>query len=202
MHQPFLSILEQAATQTGNYTGYEDLLQEQQSAFMKYIQRCFNSDLSAPKRFQFLRTADFKLDELHLKYAKIVQEKSAHFYHFWSMLIVNTRRFIAIDVETLEFQRKCPAHMLVEPDNAHTFPPCNWAAQRTDLLEAIFGIFQADVIRLKDGSRSSFTLFAQEIGNIFGITINHPHDEMRKVLSQKKSDTVFQPCNFSHEGEK
>jgi len=58
-------------------------------------------------------------------------------------------------------------------------------------MEAIVGFFQADVIRLQDGSRSSFALFAKEIGNIFGITFNHPHDEMRRILNRKKNQTPF-----------
>ena len=58
-------------------------------------------------------------------------------------------------------------------------------------MKAIVGIFQANVIRLKDGNRPPFSLFAQEIGNIFGITINRPHNEMQKVLRRKRDQTPF-----------
>jgi hypothetical protein len=189
--QPFLLSLEQAAEQTGNLPDCENLLQEQQSDFMKYVQSCFCSGVSAPKRFQFMKTADYKLDRIHLKYADHLNENNPDFYRFWSLLIVDTRKFVTIGIDTLEFQAKCPAFMLAEPEQAHTFPPCKWTAQRSDLMEAITGIYQADVIRLIDGSRPSFALFVKEIGNIFGITFVNPHEEMRKVLNRKKGQTPF-----------
>jgi len=187
--QPFLLSLQQSAQQKDNHQDYEVLLQEQQNEFKEYVQNCFDSEMAAPKRFQFLRRADYELDSIHLRYAGNIEENNANFYRFWSMLIVDTRRFIAIGVDTLNFQAICPAHML--PEAVQSFPSCNWTAQRSDLMEAIVGFFQADCIRLQDGSRPSFALFAKAIGNVFGITFNHPHDEMRKILNRKREQTPF-----------
>jgi len=190
-NQPFLLSLKQATKQICDYQDdYEIVLQEQQDEFKEYVQNYFNSDVAAPKRFQFLKTADYKLERIHLMYADAIRENNTDFYRFWSMLITDTRRFISIGIDTLNFQAICPAHMLTD-EHARKFPLCNWTAQRSDLMEAIVGFFQADIIRLQDGSRPSFALFAKEIGSIFGITYNNPHFEMRKILNRKREQTPF-----------
>ena len=81
--------------------------------------------------------------------------------------------------------------MLAEDDEQPDFPLCNWTAQRADLMEIIVGIYQADVIRMQDGSRPTFTHFARAIGHVFGITFKNPHEEMRKVLKRTIRQTPF-----------
>jgi hypothetical protein len=189
--QPFLLSLEQAAEQTDNYTDYETLLQKQQIEFLKYLENIFDSGISAPKRFQFLRTADVILESILLMYRDVIKKHDADFHRFWSMLITNTRRYVSIGIEMLEFQSHCPAQMLAEPEQSHTFPLCKWTANHKDLMELIVGVFQIDVIRLQDGSRPSFALFAKAIGSVLGIDFNHPHNEMQRVLNRKKDQTPF-----------
>ena len=190
-NQPFLQSLQQIADKTGNSFDYETVLHEQQDSFKEYVQQCFNSGVAAPKRFQFLKTADNKLCRIHLEYADKIKEADVEIYRLWVMLIDDARSFIAIGIDTLRFQQKCPAHMLVEEQPAGSFPLCNWTAQRSDLMEAIVALFLMDVIRLKDGSRPSFALFAKEIGGIFGITFINPHAEMKKIFNRKKNLTPF-----------
>jgi hypothetical protein len=161
--------MEQAATQTGDYTDYKALLQTQQGEFLKYVQEWFDFSISAPKRFQFLRAVQYKLDSIRLKYADIIQERNADFFRYWSLLITDTWQFVSIGVDTLGFQSNCTAQMLAEPEQSHTFPLCKWNAGRKDLMELIVGIYQTDAIRLQDGCRPSFALFAKAIGNVLGI---------------------------------
>ena len=189
-NQPFFSLLEQAANQTVSYRDFEPLLKEQQCHFKEDVEERFFSGLSAPKRFYFLTDVDYDLCRIRKEYASQIREADADFFRFWSMMIDDARHFVAIGIKTLKFQAQCPAHMLTE-EHARKFPLCNWTAQRSDLMEAIVGFFQADVIRLQDGSRPSFALFAKEIGSLFGITFNHPHDEMRRIINRKKNLTPF-----------
>jgi hypothetical protein len=189
--QPFLLSLEQAAAQTGDYTGYEALLEEQQSAFLQYVEDFFDADIAARKRFQFLKTVQQRLDFIRLKYSDTVKERNADFHRSWSLLITDTWQIASVGVKTLEFQSRCPSHMLAETEQSHTFPLCKWNASRSDLMELIVGVYQADVIRLQDDSKPSFALFAKETGAVFGITFSNPHDEMRKILTRKKTQTPF-----------
>jgi hypothetical protein len=187
--QPFLLSLKEAAKQTGGFPVYETLLQEHQSAFQDYLYESCQSNIPAPKRYYFLKNADYQLSRLRLMYGDKIKKRDVDFFRFWSMLIMDTRWYINIGVETLKFQADCPAHMLTEP--SQTFPAYRWTASRNDLTEAITGFFQADVIRLHDGSRTSFVPFAKSIGNFFGITYSNPHEEMRKILNRKKHQTPF-----------
>jgi hypothetical protein len=190
-NQPFLLSMEQAASQTGDYTDYEALLRKQQGAFLKYVEEWFDFGIAAPKRFRFLKTVECKLDTIQATYTDIIREHDANFHRFWSLLIDNTRKFVSIGVETLKFQSKCPSHILTETEHLHKFPSCNWTANRSDLMELIAGIYQADVIKLQDGSKPSFALFAKEIGAVFGLTFSNPHEETRKILNRKKNQTPF-----------
>jgi len=188
-NQPFLLLLRQAVEQTGDFQGYETLLQERQSAFKEYVYEYYSSEMPAPKRFYFLKRADYEVCIIRQKYSKKIKEKDENFYQFWEMMIDDTLRFISIGVDTLEFQRKCPAHMLTE--TVQSFPACIWTAHKIDLMEAMVGLHQIDAIRLQDGSRPSFPLFVQSIGNIFGITFDDPKKEAHKVLTRKKNPTPF-----------
>jgi len=198
--QPFLFTLEQAAThlrlhnnckQTVDYRAFEALLKEQKRDFKEYVEECFFSDLSAHKRFYFLKSIEDELYEIHQNYADIIRDDDARFYQFWIKIVDDARRHIKIGIDVLKYQRKCPPHLLVDAEKTRTFPLCNWTAQRADLMEAIVGIYQTDVIRLHDGSRPSFAVFAKEIGALFGITFSNPHEEMRKILNRKKNQTPF-----------
>ena len=188
---PFLSSLAEVAQQTGDYQQYEALLLEQQNSFDEGISEYFKSSKIASTRFFCLRIAYEELYQIQKTYGEKIKENNADFHRFWSELIESTRRFIVVSVETLRFQRKCPPHMLEDDDEQLTFPLCNWTAQRTDLMEIIVGIYQADIIRMPDGSRPSFTHFTRAIGHVFGITFKNPHDEMRKILNRKKNQTPF-----------
>jgi hypothetical protein len=183
--------MEQAATQTGDCTDYETLLQKQQGAFLKYVEEWFDAAIAAPKRFRFLKTVECKLETIQLMYTDIIKKHDADFYRFWSLLITTTRQFVSIGVETLEFQSNCSAYMLAEPEQSQMFPLCKWTANRKDLMEIIVGIYQTDVIRLQDGCRPSFALFAKAIGNVLGIEYSNPHAEMQKVLNRKRDQTPF-----------
>jgi len=186
---PFLLSMQQAVEKTGDWDGYETLLQEQQDAFKDYLNEYFNSEMPAPKRFQFLKRAEYEVSRINRKEADKIRQTGEKFFGFWSMMIEDTLQFISIGVKTLEFQRKCPAHMLTE--TVQSFPACIWTAHKIDLMEAMVGLHQIDAIRLQDGSRPSFPLFAQSIGNIFGITFDDPKKEAHKVLARKKNPTPF-----------
>jgi hypothetical protein len=188
-NQPFLLSLRQAVEQTGDLQGYEALLQEQQSAFKEYLQTSCDTEMPAPKRYQFLKTADYQLSRLRLLCGDKIKEKDVDFFRVWSMLIMDTRWFINVGVETLKFQAECPAHLLTEP--SQTFPEFKWMGSRNDLTEAFTGLYLVDVIRLKDGSRPSYVLFAKFFGSFFGIPYSNPHDEMRRILNRKKNPTPF-----------
>ena len=101
-----------------------------------------------------MKTADDKLDRKHLKYADHLNENNPDFYRFWSLLISDTRKFVTNGIDTLVFQAKSPVFMLAEPKQAHAFLPCKWTAQRSDLMEAITSIYQADVIHTLTAIRS------------------------------------------------
>ena len=189
-NKPFLYSLEQAATQTDDYREFEALLKEQKRDFRDYVEEFFLSDLAAHKRFYFLKIIEDKLYEIHRDFGDSIRDSDERFFQFWIKMIDDAQRFVNIGVETLQFQVTCPAHMLAE-EKTRTFPLCNWTANRSDLMEAIVGIYHADVVRLKDGSRPSFAVFVKEIGNIFGITFNNPYEYMRKILIRKKSQTPF-----------
>jgi len=189
-NQPFFSLLEQAANQTVDLRDFEQLLKEQQSLFKEDLKNRFFSGLSAPKRFYFLSNVDNDLCRIHHEFADKIRDADADFYRFWAMLIDDTRHFVVVSLKTLKFQAKCPDHMLAD-EHARTFPICNWTGKRSDLMEAIAGIYQADVIRLQDGKRPSFAVFAKEIGNVFGVTFSNPHLEMRKILNRKRDPTPF-----------
>ena len=188
---PFLSSLVQAAQHTGDYQEYKALLLEQHISFEDCISEYFKSGKIATKRFFCLRIADEELYQIHKTYGKKIKESNADFYRFWSELIDNTRRFIAISVETLRFQTKCSPQMLAEEDEQQSIPLCKWTAQRSDLMEIIVGVYLADIIRMPDGNAPSFSLFARAIGHVFGHTFKNPHEEMRKILLRKKNQTPF-----------
>jgi hypothetical protein len=145
--------------------------------------------MPAPKRFHFLKRADFEMCNLRQKYSDKIRENSENFYQLWAMLIEETVRFILTGIETLEFQARCPAHMLVE--HSQKFPSFKWMATQTDLAECIVGIYQTDVIRLHDGSRPSFVQFAKFIGDFFGITYKYLYSDIGKLLTRKKGATPF-----------
>ena len=187
--QPFLLSMKQATEQTEDFKGYETLLQAQQDAFKEYLYESCHSAIPAQQRYEFLQTAEYEVCHIRLMCADKIRKNNIQFYHFWAMMIVDTRRYINVGIKSLEFQRKCPPHMLVEP--SHTFPDYKWISNRIDLSECLVGLYLTDVIRLKDGRRPPFALFAKFVGNFFGIAYPEPHDDMRKVLNRKKNSTPF-----------
>jgi hypothetical protein len=191
--QPFLSSLVHVAEQPGNYAEYRTLLQEEQSAFLEYVQNCFDTAAPAQKHYLFLRTADIILNHIHLVYSEDVRKNSADFYRFWAQSITETRQFLSIYVETLKFEAKCPAYMLAEPEpKPEPLPPFVWMPPHRDLMEFMTGVFQTDAIRLPNGKQPTFTYFVNKFaGGLFGITFAKPHDEMDRVLSRKRDQTPF-----------
>ena len=187
--QPFLFSMKREMEQISDLEGHKTLLQAQQSAFKTYLSECCHSEIPAPERFEFLSIADYEVCSLRLLYTDKIRENNDGFYRFWSILLADTRRFISAGIKTLEFQISCPAYLLTKP--TPTFPSFTWTGTRTDLMEALVGIYLAGVIRLKNGARPSFTLFVNFIGHFFGITYKHPSDEMRKVLGRKRDQTPF-----------
>ena len=110
-----------------------------------------------------------------------IDQNNACFYEFWVWMIDDALNYINIGVETLKFQTMCPAHMLSEP--VQSFPLCIWTAQKVDLYEATLGLYLIDTVRLQDGSRPSFPLFAQSIFSVFGMTFE-PKRAAQKVLDR------------------
>jgi hypothetical protein len=186
---PFLLSLNDAARQTDNFETCKALLQKQQRQFQEYVDDCFNSETPAPKRFWFLKKASHELFRIHLEYSDRLKENHPDFYRFWKIMIEEAQHFLSAAIETLDFQRKCPAHMLAEA--GHPFPVCNWTAQRSDLMEMITAVFHVDAVRLQDGSRPSFALFAKAIGDFVGVDFSHPHKEMQRIFDRKKNQTPF-----------
>jgi hypothetical protein len=186
---PFLLSLRRTVGQTDDLAGYETSLQAQQDEFREYLKKCCPSEIPAQKRYEFLQNVDYEVCHIRLLCADKIRANHLHFYHFWSTLIVDTRRYIKLGLKVLEFQRKLPPHMLAEA--SQTFANFKWTSSRIDLSEVIAGLFQVDTIRLKDGSRPSFALFAKCIGELFGVPYDNPHDDLRKVMSRKKNPTPF-----------
>jgi hypothetical protein len=187
--QPFLLSMQQAVNQTSDLEGYRTLLSEQQDAFKEYLDEHFNSEKPAPKRFRFLKRAEYELCRIREKDADKIMENDEIFYRFWVMIIEDTLRFILIGTKSLEFQSNCPAHMLSEP--VQSFPACIWSVNKIDLMELMVGVYQIDAIRLQDGSRPSFPLFVQAVGNVFGIEFDDPKKEAHRVVTRKKNPTPF-----------
>ena len=187
--QPFLLSLRRITAPGNDLESYQSLLKEQQSAFKLYLEACCHSDIPAPARYEFLKNADYELCSIRMMNADAIREKDFSFYRFWSMMIVDTRRFISVGIKTLDFQRKCPAHMLAETHD--TFPPCKWISSKVDLSEAMVGLFQVDAIRLQDGSRPPFALFVKIIGGFFGITYDNPYKDIGRVINRKKDYAPF-----------
>ena len=187
--QPFLLSMQRITAQGSDLENYQSLLKEQQSAFKLYLETCCHSDIPAHERFEFLTNADYELCSVRIMNADAIREKDFDFYRFWLMMIEDTRRFIDIGIKTLRFQRKCPAHMLAE--SPHALPLCKWTGNKVDFSEAMVGFFQVDVIRLQDGSRPSFALFAKYFGGFFGITYDNPYTDIRRVINRKKDHAPF-----------
>lgn len=187
--QPFLLSLRQDLTHTSHFEGHKTMLYGHQSAFKEYVQNCCDAETPMDKRFEFLKQADYELCSIRLLHADRFRKHDIDFYRYWSMMIVDTRRFLSIGLETIKFLTICPKHLLGE--RPQTLPTYQWTGTRNDLTEAIVGVYQADVIRMKDGSRPSFALFAKFIGGLFGITYKYPQDDFRKIMSRKKNPTPF-----------
>jgi hypothetical protein len=187
--QEFILLLQQTANQTDNHQGIQTLLEEKQIAFKEYVSSYYNSNFPAPKRFHFLKIADYLLNKIYKKHAEQIKKTNALFFKFWALLIDDARSYVHVYIETLKFQTKCPVHMLSEP--AQSFPACTWIAQKIDLSEALVGFYHIDAIRLQDGSRPPFHQFAQSVGKVFGITFDEPRKELHRVLSRKKNQTPF-----------
>jgi hypothetical protein len=186
---PFLLSLKQTANQPDEHPGVRTLLEEQQTDFKEYVCKQYNStNVPAPVRFKFLKIAKYLLNKIRKRFASQVKEQNAHFYEFWAWLIDDACDYINIGVDTLEFQARCPAHLLAEPVQA--FPACIWTAQKVDLYEATLGIYIVDAVRLQDGSRPSFPLFAQAIFSVFGMDFD-PKKAAQRVLDRIKSPTPF-----------
>jgi hypothetical protein len=186
---PFLLSLRQEITPADNLQAHKSLLYRQQKHFKDYVEECCVPDISAPVRFEFLKLANYELCSIRLQYADTVRESDAGFYHFWSMMIVDTRRFLSVGIDTINFQMICPPHLLTA--STPTFPAYKWTGSRADLTEGLAALYQADVIRQKDGSRVPFALFANFVGRFFGITYSNPRVEMQKVINRKKNPTPF-----------
>ena len=188
--QPFLSSLQKDVSQTDSLDSHKALLQEHQSEFKVYVHTRCSSETVMYKRFYFLQIAIYVLHNIRSDIADRYQESHEDYFRFCSKMIEDTHRFISIDIKTLHFQKECPAWMATEQELT-AFPLCQWNAQRADLMELVVGLYQADAIRLLDGSRPSFAHFAKEMGSVFGITFNHPHDEMQRIINRKKNKTPF-----------
>ena len=188
-NQPFLVSMAQAAQQTGNFSDYQNLLQEQQTQFKDYLDKACRPDIPINNRFDFLSVAEYEICSIRLKYADKIRKTDMDFYHFWSMLIMDTRRYISTGINMLNFLKTCPLHLLTEPSK--TFPEYRWMGSRRDLIEGLAALFHANVIRLRNGNPISFATFANFIGSFFGITFKNPYDEMRKVISRKRDKTAF-----------
>jgi hypothetical protein len=188
-NQPFLLSMAQAAQQTGNFSDYQTLLNEQQTQFKDFLYETCKPDIPAPVRFEFLSHAEYEICSIRLKYADEIRKIDKDFYRFWSMLIVDTRRYISIGINILNFLTTCPPYLLTEPSK--TFPEYRWMGSRIDLTEGLAALFLSNVIRLKDGKPVAFAPFSKFIGSFFGISFKNPHLEMQKVINRKKNQTPF-----------
>ena len=188
-NQPFLVSMAQAAQQTGNFEDYRTLLKEQHTLFKNFLDETCKPDTPAPARFDFLKQAEYEICCIRLYFADQIREHNQDFYMFWSKLIVDTRRFIDVGVETLEFLKNCPAHLIAEP--AKTVSEYRWTGSHRDLIEVLAALFKMNVIQLKNGNPLEFTPFANFFGSIFGISYPNPNSEMSRVVNRKKDPTPF-----------
>jgi hypothetical protein len=133
--QPFLLSLRHAAQQTDNLDDFETVLLEKQYEFKKYLDDFYHSEKNATHRFEFLKTADYQLCSIRLMCADKMMEKDERFHRFWSKLILDTRRYIAIGIDTLNFQKNYPEDYATEAPK--TFPAYKWTGSRNDLTEAM-----------------------------------------------------------------
>jgi hypothetical protein len=76
-------------------------------------------------------------------------------------------------------------------ESAQIIPEYEWTANNVDLLEILVGIYQTDVVRLRDGSCPDFTPFAESILSHFGITFANLSKEANRVIVRKRSQTPF-----------
>ena len=105
--------MQQTAEQIDNFEGYEAFMLAQQGDFKEYLSDSYNSDISIHKRYEFLQTVDYELCSLRLMYANKIKENDVVHFRFWNSLILDTRKYVQIGIKTLDFQRKCPEHMVV-----------------------------------------------------------------------------------------
>jgi hypothetical protein len=189
INQPFLLSMRGAVEQTGNFDTYQVQLLEKQDAFREYLYECCHSDKPVQERHAYLKDAKYEMCRIRLMCADKIRERNPGLYRFWTMLIIDTLRFITVGIEKLDFYRKCPKHLLSAPSNM--FPIFLWDADRINFSELLVGIYNADVVKQQDGSHLDFDPFAKSFGNVFGITYNRPQDDLRAVLQRKKSKTPF-----------
>ena len=186
--QPFLLSLRQEVAQTSQLEGHRALLYAQQGDFKEYVSGCCEAEIPVFHRFRFLKLADYELGSIRLYYAERVRKRDVDYYRCWSMLITDTQRFIAVCVETVNFQTTCPVHLI---EIAQPSPTYHWIGQRVDLSETMVGIYQTDLIRMADGRRPSFAHFAKCIGGMFGVPYETPYDDFRKVVNRKRNPAPF-----------
>ena len=186
--QPFLLSLRQEVGQRSHYEGHKALLDEQLGEFKEYVIEYCEMEIPVFLRFQFLKLADYELGSIRLYCAERIRKRDADYYRYWSMLITDTRRFIAVCVDTINFLTTCPIHLAVVAQPSATY---KWVGKRIELSEALVGVFQMDLIRLADGRRPSFEHFAKCVGGVFGVPYDAPYDDFRKVVNRKRNVTPF-----------
>jgi hypothetical protein len=187
--QPFLLSLEQAKNQTNNFDSCMVSLQKHQKQFKIFLQEHIYSGEPAPNRFHFLHNANSELCYIRSMYGNYIKKTNPVFFEQWKLLINDARRHVCDGIKMLDFQRKCPAHMLSE--SATPLPIFTWTVNQVDLGEVLVGIHRADVVRLQDGSCPPFPLFAKNVGNAFGINFKNPSEIYERVVSRKKNQTPF-----------
>jgi hypothetical protein len=189
INQPFLLSMRGAVEQTGNFDGYAVQLLEKQFAFKEYLYECYHADIPVQERHECLEDAKYEMCSIRLMCADTIRKHNPGLYQLWTKLVIDTLRFITVSIDKLEFYRKCPKHLFVAPSK--TFPMYKWDTERINLSELIVGVYNAEVVKLLDGSLPDFDPFAKSVGNFFGITYNRPQDDLRAVVQRKKSKTPF-----------
>jgi hypothetical protein len=188
--QPFLLMLKQAKYQTDNFESFISALQEHQEKFKDDVSEYFFSDRPASKRYHFLLSAMYELSSIRSHCGRSIKEHYPAFYVQWKLLIDDTKSYVSINVDTINFQRRCPAHMSVEQP-AQAIPLWIWAAPKIDLAEVLVGLHHVNVIRFPDGSRPSFPLFLKSVGGNFGVTFDEPSKVLKAVIDRKRNNTPF-----------
>lgn len=161
--------------------------------FRNTLQLAIGAEDDIVARYKHLRYLEYEIITIQGKLKNGDQQDKMEIFNVMVEYVNNILRLISTELDIISFIQHSKKQLSesndIQAENRMLF--AKWVGKKNELTELLTALFYSDRIRTPEGKRYSYRQFCQCVGELFGVSYRHPHDDKDKIMRRKRGVSPF-----------